>query len=229
MENTIKNFESSAKIIGVNKSIISSYTNKLIDKSVRNLSTTVIEEAPNGSLISYDVYTRLLKDRVMYFCHPVTTETSNIAIAQLLFLEMCDPKKDITFYCMSPGGEVDSGSAVIDVFDYITCDVSTVGMGVVASMGSMLLSSGTKGKRFALPSARIMIHEPSSGFEGKSKDLFVNMEQLKILQERLYNRLVKNTGQTYKQIFEKCKMDYWVSSEEAVVEGLIDEVLFRKK
>ena len=229
MENTIKNFESSAKIIGVNKSIISSYTNKLIDKSVRNLSTTVIEEAPNGSLISYDVYTRLLKDRVMYFCHPVTTETSNIAIAQLLFLEMCDPKKDITFYCMSPGGEVDSGSAVIDVFDYITCDVSTVGMGVVASMGSMLLSSGTKGKRFALPSARIMIHEPSSGFEGKSKDLLVNMEQLKILQERLYNRLVKNTGQTYKQIFEKCKMDYWVSSEEAVVEGLIDEVLFRKK
>src|ERR1035437_9374499 len=177
IESLTKNFEITAKSVGYSSKIISQQTNKLIDSSVKNLSPSVIEESSSGQLISYDVYSRLLKDRIIYFCHPVTTETSNIAIAQILFLEMTEREKDITFYIMSPGGEVDSGSAVLDVFDYVSCDIKTVGMGVVASMGSMLLSSGTKGKRYALPSARIMIHELASGHEGKMKDLKVSYEQ----------------------------------------------------
>lgn len=229
MEKIIENFETAGKIVGARKKSIAMATNKLIDHRAKNLSTTIIEESSNGTLISYDVFSRLLKDRIVYFCHPVTTETSNIAIAQILFLEMADNKKDITFYCMSGGGEVDSGSALIDVFDYINCDISTVGMGVVASMGAMLLSSGTKGKRFALPSARIMIHEVASGFEGKSKDLKVSYDQLQIMEKRLYTRLSNNTGQSYEEIEKRCKIDYWLSADDAVKEGLIDRVLTKRE
>ena len=159
MQNIIEKFEIAGKSANINKKLISSSTNKLIDHSIKNLSPSVIEESSSGQLISYDVYSRLLKDRIIYFCHPVTTETSNIAIAQILFLEMTEGKKDITFYIMSPGGEIDSGSAILDTFELVSCDIKTVGMGVVASMGTMLLSSGTKGKRYALPSSRIMMHE----------------------------------------------------------------------
>lgn len=229
MQNIIKDFEMASKQLGYGNKIIGKYSNKIIDNSIKNLSPNVVEESDSGNLIAYDVFSRLLKDRIIYFCHPVTTETSNIAIAQILFLEMIDIKKDITMYLMTPGGEIDSGSAVIDVFDYVSNDIAVIGMGVVASMGAMLLSSGTKGKRFALPSARIMMHEPSTGFEGKSKDLKVNYEQLQIMEKRLYDRLAKNTGQTYKSIFDKCQKDYWLSAESAVSEGLIDEVIYKRK
>nr|QBM02749.1 ATP-dependent Clp protease proteolytic subunit [uncultured archaeon] len=229
MQNIIEKFEIAGKSANINKKLISSSTNKLIDHSIKNLSPSVIEESSSGQLISYDVYSRLLKDRIIYFCHPVTTETSNIAIAQILFLEMTEGKKDITFYIMSPGGEIDSGSAILDTFELVSCDIKTVGMGVVASMGTMLLSSGTKGKRYALPSSRIMMHELASGFEGKMKDLKVSYEQCQIMEKRLYEKLSKNTGQDYETIFNKCQKDYWVSAEQAVGEGLIDEVLIKRK
>ena len=241
MKSLLENFERAAIIAGVSNRKISKYTNLVQDFSVKELNPTfsnyhiknmtpsVIEEAPNGNLISYDVYTRLMKDRVMFIGYPIMTEVTNIAIAQLLFLEMTDKKKDIVMYINSPGGDVNAGLSLINVMDYVEPDVNTVVVGMAASMGAVILSCGAKGKRYGLLDSKVMIHQPSTGMQGKSDDIEVSYEQLQLIKKRLYDILAEKSGQTYDQILQKSKLDYWMSSEEAKKEGFIDEVLIKRK
>lgn len=250
MNNLLINFEKAAVTAGVSNRKIDKYTNlvqdlsykpktplidfsyqekNLITNYVTNMTPSVIEESPNGNLISYDVYTRLMKDRVMFIGHPIMTEVTNIAIAQILFLEMTDAKKDIVMYINSPGGDVNAGLSLINVMDYVLPDVSTVVVGMAASMGAVILSCGAKGKRFGLLDSRVMIHQPSGGMQGKSDDMEVQYQQMTLVKKRLYDILAEKSGQTYEQILEKSKLDYWMSSGEAKQEGFIDDVLIKRK
>jgi len=224
----IKGFEIVSKTQGFSKKSISKQTNVLIDKTVKNLGTTVVEEAPNGSLISYDVYTRLLKDRVVFFGHGVTDEVVNVAIAQLLFLEMTDAKKDVIMYINSGGGSVIAGLALIDVMNYIAPDVNTVAVGMAASMGAVMVTSGAPKKRFALESAEIMVHQPLGGLEGQFSDMEIGLKHMDRLKKKLYTILSKTSGKDYKHIHKICDRNYWMTPEEAKEEGFIDEILTKK-
>ena len=188
------------------------------------LVPTVVEETNRG-VRAYDIYSRLLKERVVFLGDQVTPETANIVIAQLLHLAYEDPKKDIKLYINSPGGSVYDGLAIIDTMNYIEPDVQTIGIGLQASMGAMLLSSGTKGKRFALPNARIMIHQPSSGTEGKITDQEIALKEGIYLKKVLIDMMAKNTGKTAKEIEKDMDRDNWMSAEEAQKYGIIDEVI----
>ncbi len=236
MNELLKSFEKSSFEIGTSNRKISKYLNLVQDFSykstppkITNMTPSVIEEAPNGNLISYDVYTRLMKDRVMFIGHPIMTEVTNIAIAQILFLEMADKKKDIVMYLNTPGGDVNAGLSLYNVMDYVEPDVNTVVVGMAASMGAVLLSCGQKGKRYGLLDSKVMIHQPSGGMQGKSDDMEVSFEQLQLVKKRLYDILAEKSGQTYDEILAKSKLDYWMSSEEAKNEGFIDEVLVKRK
>ncbi len=235
MNNLLINFEKAAVESGVSNKKISKYTNLVQDFSyqtktplITNMTPSVIEEAPNGNLISYDVYTRLMKDRVMFIGHPIMTEVTNVAIAQILFLEMVDKNRDIVMYLNSPGGDVNAGLSLINVMDYVEPDISTVVVGMAASMGAVILSCGTKGKRFGLLDSKVMIHQPSGGMQGKSDDMAVQFEQMTQVKKRLYDILADKSGQTYEQILEKSKLDYWMSTEVAKKEGFIDDVLIKR-
>ena len=188
------------------------------------LVPTVVEETNRGER-AYDIYSRLLKERVVFLGDQVTPETANIVIAQLLHLAYEAPKKDIKLYIHSPGGSVYDGLAIIDTMNYIEPDVQTIGIGLQASMGAMLLSSGTKGKRFALPNARIMIHQPSSGTEGKITDQEIALKEGIYLKKVLIDMMAKNTGKTAKEIEKDMDRDNWMSAEEAQKYGIIDEVI----
>lgn len=188
------------------------------------LVPTVVEETNRGER-AYDIYSRLLKERVVFLGDQVTPETANIVIAQLLHLAYEDPKKDIKLYINSPGGSVYDGLAIIDTMNYIEPDVQTIGIGLQASMGAMLLSSGTKGKRFALPNARIMIHQPSSGTEGKITDQEIALKEGIYLKKVLIDMMAKNTSKTAKEIEKDMDRDNWMSAEEAQKYGIIDEVI----
>ncbi len=188
------------------------------------LVPTVVEETNRGER-AYDIYSRLLKERVVFLGDQVTPETANIVIAQLLHLAYEDPKKDIKLYINSPGGSVYDGLAIIDTMNYIEPDVQTIGIGLQASMGAMLLSSGAKGKRFALPNARIMIHQPSSGTEGKITDQEIALKEGIYLKKVLIDMMAKNTGKTAKEIEKDMDRDNWMSAEEAQKYGIIDEVI----
>jgi ATP-dependent Clp protease protease subunit len=182
-------------------------------------------DATNRGQRAYDIYSRLLEERVVFLGDQVTPETANILIAQLLHLGYEDPKKDIKLYINSPGGSVYDGLAIIDTMNYIEPDVQTIGIGLQASMGAMLLSSGTKGKRFALPNARIMIHQPSSGTEGKITDQEIALKEGIYLKKVLIDMMAKNTGKTAKEIEKDMDRDNWMSAEEAQKYGIIDEVI----
>ena len=188
------------------------------------LVPTVVEETNRGER-AYDIYSRLLKERVVFLGDQVTPETANIVIAQLLHLAYEDPKKDIKLYINSPGGSVYDGLAIIDTMNYIEPDVQTIGIGLQASMGAMLLSAGAKGKRFALPNARIMIHQPSSGTEGKITDQEIALKEGIYLKKVLIDMMAKNTGKTAKEIETDMDRDNWMSAEEAQKYGIIDEVI----
>ena len=188
------------------------------------LVPTVIEESNRGER-AYDIYSRLLKERVVFLGEDVNPATANIVIAQLLHLAYEDPKKDIKLYINSPGGSVYDGLAIIDTMNYIEPDVQTIGIGLQASMGAMLLSAGTKGKRFALPNSRIMIHQPSSGTEGKITDQEIALKEGIYLKKVLIDMMAKNTGKDPKQIEKDMDRDNWMSAEEAKKYGLIDEVI----
>lgn len=188
------------------------------------LVPTVIEETNRGER-AYDIYSRLLKERVIFLGDEVTASTANIVIAQLLHLAFEDDQKDIKLYINSPGGSVYDGLAIIDTMNYIRPDVQTIGIGLQASMGAMLLSSGAKGKRYALPNARIMIHQPSSGTEGKISDQEIALREGIIIKKILTEILSKNTGKTQKQIEKDMDRDNWMSAAEAKAYGLIDKVL----
>lgn len=188
------------------------------------LVPTVVEETNRGER-AYDIYSRLLKERVVFLGDQVTSETANIVIAQLLHLAYEDPKKDIKLYINSPGGSVYDGLAIIDTMNYIEPDVQTIGIGLQASMGAMLLSAGAKGKRFALPNARIMIHQPSSGTEGKITDQEIALKEGIYLKKVLIDMMAKNTGKSAKEIEKDMDRDNWMSAQEAKDYGIIDEVI----
>ena len=188
------------------------------------LVPTVVEESNHGER-AYDIYSRLLKERVVFLGDEVNSATANIVVAQLLHLAYEDPKKDINLYINSPGGSVYDGLAIIDTMNYIEPDVQTIGIGLQASMGAMLLSSGAKGKRFALPNSRIMIHQPSSGTEGKITDQEIALREGIYLKKVLAEMMAKNTGKTVEQVEKDMDRDNWMSAEDAKKYGLIDEVI----
>lgn len=188
------------------------------------LVPTVVEESNHGER-AYDIYSRLLKERVVFLGDEVNSATANIVVAQLLHLAYEDPKKDIKLYINSPGGSVYDGLAIIDTINYIEPDVQTIGIGLQASMGAMLLSSGAKGKRFALPNSRIMIHQPSSGTEGKITDQEIALREGIYLKKVLAEMMAKNTGKTVEQVEKDMDRDNWMSAEDAKKYGLIDEVI----
>ena len=188
------------------------------------LVPTVVEETNRGER-AYDIYSHLLKERVVFLGDEVNSATANIVVAQLLHLAFEDPKKDIKLYINSPGGSVYDGLAIIDTMNYIEPDVQTIGIGLQASMGAMLLSAGAKGKRYVLPNSRIMIHQPSSGTQGKITDQEIALKEGIYLKQKLAEMLAKNTGKDVKQVIKDMDRDNWMSAEEAKTYGLIDEVL----
>ena len=174
---------------------------------------------------AYDIYSRLLKERIIFLGTDVNPHTANLVVAQLLFLQNEDPKKDIQIYINSPGGSVYDGMAIYDTIKHIKNDVSTVGIGLQASMGAFLLSSGTKGKRFLLPHAKVMIHQPSSGTRGKVSDMEIDLKESLKVRELLNEILAQNTGQKLSKVEKDVDRDYWMTAEEAVKYGLADKVI----
>ena len=177
---------------------------------------------------AYDIYSRLLKDRIIFFGEEVTDASASVAIAQLLFLEAEDPEKDIHLYINSPGGSVSAGLAIYDTMQYIKCDIETICIGMAASMGSFLLAGGTKGKRLALPNSEIMIHQPSGGAQGQATEIQIAAEHILKTRERLNRILAENTGQPLEVISRETDRDNFMSAEEAKAFGLIDEVITRR-
>ena len=184
----------------------------------------VIEQTSRGER-SYDIYSRLLKDRIIFLGEEVTDVSANLIVAQLLFLESEDPGKDIHLYINSPGGSVSAGMAIYDTMQYIKCDVSTICMGLAASMGAFLLAGGTKGKRMALPNAEIMIHQPSGGAKGQATEIEIVAEQILKTKQRLNSILAQNTGQTLETIARDTERDNYMTAQEAKDYGLIDSVI----
>ena len=191
-----------------------------------NYVPMVVEQSNRGER-AYDIYSRLLKDRIVFIGGPIDDAVANVVIAQLLFLESEDPDKDVHLYINSPGGVVTAGLAIYDTMQYVKCDVSTICLGQAASMGSLLLAAGAKGKRFALPYARIMIHQPHGGAQGQSTDIQIQAKEILRLREIGNEILVKHTGQPYDKIQVDTERDYFMTSEEAKAYGLIDEVVTR--
>lgn len=187
----------------------------------------VIEKVQGGER-SYDLYSRLLKDRIIFLGDEVTDATANSIVAQMLFLESEDPNKDIYFYINSPGGSVTAGMAIYDTMKYIKCDVNTICVGMAASMGAFLLSGGTKGKRYALPNAEVMIHQPSAGTRGKVTDMAIDLQHVLRMKERLNKMLAEHTGQPVEKVTADTERDNWMTAEEAMEYGIVDEVMVRK-
>lgn len=185
----------------------------------------VIEQTSRGGERSYDIYSRLLKERIIFLADEVNDQTASLVVAQLLFLESDDPNKDIQLYINSPGGSVTAGMAIYDTMNYIKCDVSTICIGMAASMGAFLLSSGAKGKRLALPNAEVMIHQPSGGAKGQATEIQIVAENILKTKKKLNEILAANTGQTVEKIAEDTERDNFMSAEEAKAYGLIDEIV----
>jgi ATP-dependent Clp protease, protease subunit len=188
----------------------------------------VVEQTHRGER-SYDIYSRLLKDRIIMLGTEINDDVANVIIAQLLFLESEDPDKDISIYINSPGGSVTAGLAIFDTMQYVKPQVSTICIGQAASMGAVLLSAGAKGKRFSLPNARVMIHQPLGGARGQSKDMEIQVAEMVCLRKALFEILAKATGHTYDRIEKDCDRDFFMSGLEAKQYGLIDEVMEKKK
>ena len=187
----------------------------------------VVEQTSRGER-SYDIFSRLLNDRIIMLSEEVNSTTASLVVAQLLYLEAQDPDKDIQFYINSPGGSVTDGMAIYDTMQYIKCDVSTICVGMAASMGAFLLSSGTKGKRLALPNAEIMIHQPSAGTQGQITDMAIHLKRLEVIKKRLNAILADNTGRSVEEITAACERDNFMTAEEAVAYGLIDKVINKR-
>ena len=189
-----------------------------------NLIPMVVEQTSRGER-SYDIYSRLLQDRIIFLGGEVDDDTANIVVAQMLFLEADDPDKDIFLYINSPGGSVSAGMAIYDTMQYIRCDVSTICMGLAASMGAFLLAAGAKGKRKALPNAEIMIHQPSGGAHGQATDISIQAEQILRIKRRMNELLAERTGQPLETIAADTERDNYMTAEEAKAYGIVDEVI----
>jgi ATP-dependent Clp protease protease subunit len=198
--------------------------NPALDTQALGLVPMVIEQSGRGER-AYDIYSRLLKERVIFLVGPVNDQMANLIVAQLLFLESENPDKDISLYINSPGGSVSAGLAIFDTMNFIKPDVSTLCTGLAASMGAFLLAAGAKGKRFSLPNSRVMIHQPSGGSQGMASDIEIQAKEILYLRERLARIMADNTGQTIEQIHKDTDRDRFMSSDEAVEYGLIDKVL----
>lgn len=191
------------------------------------LIPTVIEKDREGER-AYDIYSRLLKDRIVFLGGPIETNLANTIVAQLLFLEKENPDEDIQMFINSPGGEINAGMAILDTMNYIKCDVSTIAVGLAASMGSLLLTFGAKGKRFALPNSKIHIHQPIGGVEGQASDIAIEAEEILKTRDLLYKMLSKQTGQSIKQIQKDADRDKYFTAQEAKEYGLIDKVISKR-
>ena len=187
----------------------------------------VVEQTNRGER-SYDIFSRLLNDRIVMLSEEVNDTTASLIVAQLLYLEAQDPDKDIQFYINSPGGSVTAGMAIYDTMQYIKCDVSTICIGMAASMGAFLLSSGAKGKRLALPNAEIMIHQPSAGTQGQITDMAIHLRRLEIIKTRMNRILSENTGKPIEVVTADCERDNFMTAEEAKEYGLIDKVIYSR-
>jgi ATP-dependent Clp protease protease subunit len=187
----------------------------------------VIEQSGRGER-AYDIYSRLLRERVIFLVGPVNDQTANVVVAQLLFLESENPDKDISFYINSPGGSVSAGMSIFDTMQFIKPDVSTLCMGIAASMGAFLLAAGAKGKRFALPNSRVMIHQPSGGAQGQATDIEIQAREILKLRESLNMILAERTGQTLEKIRADSERDFFMSADEARDYGLIDQVISKR-
>jgi len=192
-----------------------------------NLIPMVVEQSPRGER-AYDIYSRLLKERIIFLGTPVTDEIASLIIAQMLFLEAEDPDKDMTFYVNSPGGVVTAGLAIYDTMRYVRCDIATLCMGQAASMGALLLAAGTKGKRYALPNSRILIHQPMGGFQGQATDIDIHAQEILRMRNDLNKILALHTGQNIRKIKKDTERDYFMSAEEAKKYGIIDKVLMKR-
>jgi len=187
----------------------------------------VVEQTNRGER-SYDIFSRLLNDRIIMLSEEVNDTTASLIVAQLLYLEAQDPDKDIQFYINSPGGSVTAGMAIYDTMQYIKCDVSTICIGLAASMGAFLLSAGAKGKRYALPNAEIMIHQPSAGTQGQITDMAIHLKRLEIVKERMNRIMAENTGKNIDTVTADCERDNFMTAQEAMEYGLIDQVIERR-
>ncbi|MEN8233132.1 MAG: ATP-dependent Clp endopeptidase proteolytic subunit ClpP [Thermodesulfobacteriota bacterium] len=192
-----------------------------------NLIPMVVEQSPRGER-AYDIYSRLLKERIIFLGTPVTDEIASLIIAQMLFLEAEDPDKDITFYVNSPGGGVTAGLAIYDTMQYVRCDIVTLCMGQAASMGALLLTAGAKGKRYALPNSRILIHQPMGGFQGQATDIDIHAQEILRMRNDLNKILASHTGQNVRKIKKDTERDYFMNAEEAKKYGIIDKVLDKR-
>ena len=184
----------------------------------------VVEQTSRGER-SYDIFSRLLNDRIVFLGEEVNATTASLIVAQLLYLEAQDPDKDVQFYINSPGGSVTDGMAIYDTMQYIKCDVSTICVGMAASMGAFLLSAGAKGKRMALPNAEIMIHQPSAGTQGQITDMAIHLKRLEIIKKRMNVILADNCGKYVEQVTADCERDNFMTAQEALDYGLIDKII----
>ena len=192
-----------------------------------SLVPMVVEQTNRGER-SYDIFSRLLNDRIIMLCDEVNDQTASLVIAQLLYLEGQDPKKDISLYINSPGGSVSAGLGIYDTMNYISCDVSTICVGMAASMGAFLLASGAKGKRYALPNSEIMIHQPLGGAKGQATDIAIQADQILKIKKRLNTMLAQATGKPYDQIALDTERDNYMTADEAAAYGLIDKVITKR-
>jgi len=193
-----------------------------------NLVPMVVEQSPRGER-AYDIYSRLLKERIIFLGSGVSDDVANVIVAQLLFLEAEDPEKDITFYINSPGGSVTAGMSIYDTMQYVKCDIATLCMGQAASMGSFLLAAGTDGKRYSLPNARIMIHQPMGGFQGQATDIDIQAREILRMKDELNRLLAYHTKRPLEKITADTERDYFMSASEAKEYGIIDKVLTNRE
>lgn len=195
---------------------------------MNNLVPVVVEQSARGER-SFDIYSRLLRDRIIFLVGEVNDQTANLVVAQMLFLEAENPDKDIYFYINSPGGSVTAGMSIYDTMNFIKCDVSTLCIGQACSMGAFLLSAGTKGKRFALPNSRVMIHQPLGGFRGQASDIEIHAKNILFMKRQLNEMLAKHTGRSIEEIERDTDRDNFMTSQESVDYGLIDKVLISRR
>ena len=187
----------------------------------------VVEQTSRGER-SYDIFSRLLNDRIIFLGEEVNATTASLVVAQLLYLEAQDPEKDIQFYLNSPGGSITDGMAIYDTMQYIKCDVSTICVGMCASMAAFLLNAGAKGKRLALPNSEIMIHQPSAGTQGQITDMAIHLKRLEIIKKRMNRILAENCGRSVEQVTADCERDNFMTAEEAKEYGLIDKIIHNR-
>lgn len=220
----MNDFEKYAISRGVNSNTLGSYQN--FSNSI--ISPTIIEER-QMNMVTMDVFSRLMADRIIFLGSPIDDEVANIITSQLMYLNSVDSESDIKMFINSPGGSVIDGLAIYDIMNWVDCDVATYTMGMAASMGSVLCSSGEKGKRYALPNSTIMIHQVSSGCRGQNSDIQIAAKESQKWQNLLYNILAQNTGKTFEEIERDADRDHWFMAKEALEYGLIDEIITKKK